>query len=309
MSCHALARILDRSHGLAKSSGAILCCLGTFAKMATGRVAFAFGFSEPAMPLNNGGASTLAASHRAGCTLNRSEVDMALAVCVNALMSQAPTRLLRESGMPSPSGRHRVCDTTLEGFVRVKGNGVIELRRSEDVLADWNRIRDVMQGSAVSRHGANGGLPGPGGLVQQRASGLTYKRNRLKEVQRLLRQPEEAVPGNLQIYIIQANCGTHKHPEVMDWIGRHRYISLHFTPTSASRLSPVERFVGPLPETRQQSGVHSVQGLQRSFKDYIRTCDENPRPWCGRTRQTRFPRRQVASGRRCLLRLHSHQYD
>ena len=109
--------------------------------------------------------------------------------------------------------------------------------------------------------------------------GRTYKRHRHQEVLKFLRQLEKAVPKDQQIHIILDNYATHKHPKVIDWIQRQKRIFLHFTPTSASWLNLVERFFGTLTEKQLRRGVfHSVQELERSLKDYIRTYNENPRP-------------------------------
>lgn len=109
--------------------------------------------------------------------------------------------------------------------------------------------------------------------------GRTYKRHRHQEVLKFLRQLEKAVPKDQQIHIILDNYATHKHPKVMEWIERQKRIFLHFTPTSASWLNLVERFFGTLTQKQLRRGVfHSVQDLERSLKDYIKTYNENPRP-------------------------------
>ena len=65
----------------------------------------------------------------------------------------------------------------------------------------------------------------------------------------------------------------------MDWIEQQKRIFLHFTPTSESWLNLAERFFGTLTQKQIRRGVfHSVQDLERSLKDYIKTCNETPRP-------------------------------
>jgi hypothetical protein len=45
-----------------------------------------------------------------------------------------------------------------------------------------------------------------------------------------------------QLHVVVDNYATHKHPAVRAWLGRHRRVRLHFTPTSGSWLNLVEAF-------------------------------------------------------------------
>lgn len=42
------------------------------------------------------------------------------------------------------------------------------------------------------------------------------------------------------LHVIADNLPLHKHPDVMEWVGRRRRLTLHFTPTYASWLNQVE---------------------------------------------------------------------
>lgn len=109
--------------------------------------------------------------------------------------------------------------------------------------------------------------------------GETYKRHRHQEVLKFLRKVEKAVPKDQEIHIILDNYSTHKHAKVMDWIERQERVFLHFTPTSASWLNLVERFFSTLTQKQIRRGVfHSVEDLEQSLKDYIRTYNEDPKP-------------------------------
>jgi transposase len=44
------------------------------------------------------------------------------------------------------------------------------------------------------------------------------------------------------MWVLLDNYATHKHPKVIEWLGRHPRWTFHFTPTSASWLNPVEGF-------------------------------------------------------------------
>ena len=94
---------------------------GTGESMAVGRVAFTFGLEGPAMPLDMACASSLAAVHQAVVSLQRGEVDMALAGGVNATLSPAITEFLTEMGMLSASGQCNAFDASADGYVRGEG--------------------------------------------------------------------------------------------------------------------------------------------------------------------------------------------
>ncbi len=48
---------------------------------------------------------------------------------------------------------------------------------------------------------------------------------------------------------------THKHPKVIEWLCRRPRWTVHFTPTSASRLNAVEGFFAILTKRRLKRGV------------------------------------------------------
>ncbi len=52
------------------------------------------------------------------------------------------------------------------------------------------------------------------------------------------------------MHAILDNYGTHKHPKVMAWLGRHPRWVFHFTPTSASWTNAVESFFSVLTRRR-----------------------------------------------------------
>lgn len=109
--------------------------------------------------------------------------------------------------------------------------------------------------------------------------GETDKRHRHQEVLKFLRKVERAVPKGQEIHIILDNYSTHKHAKVLEWIERKKRIFLHFAPTSASWLNLVERFFCSLTQKQLRRGVFcSVAQLEQCIKDYIATCNENPRP-------------------------------
>ncbi len=72
-------------------------------------------------------------------------------------------------------------------------------------------------------------------------------------------------------------AGTH---EVKAWAERTKRVHFHFIPTSSSWLNLVERFFDTLTRKQIRRGVfHSVAHLESCLKQYIDTCNENPRPF------------------------------
>lgn len=65
---------------------------------------------------------------------------------------------------------------------------------------------------------------------------------RHQEFIRFLNTIEREVPAGKDIHAIMDNYGTHEHPKVKAWLGRHPRWTFHFTPTSASWLNAVEGF-------------------------------------------------------------------
>jgi transposase len=105
-------------------------------------------------------------------------------------------------------------------------------------------------------------------------------RQRHQEFLRFLDQIDESVPVNREIHLVLDNYGTHKHPEVQKWFAKRPRYRLHFTPTSSSWLNQIERWFAEITRKRIRRGTfRSVRELTAAISDYIRTYNENPRPF------------------------------
>ena len=142
---------------------------GTAEAMAVGRIAFTLGLEGPAMPVDMACASSLAAVHQAVASLQRGEVDMALAGGVNVTLSPVISQSLADMGMLSVSGRCNAFDAAADGFVRGEGGGMVALKRLSDAEADGDRIWGVVLGTAVNQNGMSARLMAPNGPAQERA--------------------------------------------------------------------------------------------------------------------------------------------
>ncbi|MDG7001466.1 MAG: transposase [Nitrososphaerota archaeon] len=65
-------------------------------------------------------------------------------------------------------------------------------------------------------------------------------RHRHQEFLNVLKRMDESVPANPDIHLVADNYAIHKHPSVKRWLARHPQCYLHYTPTYASWLNPVE---------------------------------------------------------------------
>ncbi len=65
-----------------------------------------------------------------------------------------------------------------------------------------------------------------------------YCRHRHQEFLRFLKLIDDAVPQDL--HLVLDNYATHKTPKIKQWLLRHPWFHLHFTPTSGSWLNLVD---------------------------------------------------------------------
>jgi transposase len=82
------------------------------------------------------------------------------------------------------------------------------------------------------------------------------------------------------VHLVCDNYGTHKTPEIQDWLARHPRFHVHFTPTGSSWINQAGRWFGYLTDKKIRRGVHkSVQALEADIRDWIEHWNENPRPF------------------------------
>ena len=110
--------------------------------------------------------------------------------------------------------------------------------------------------------------------------GECLPRHRHEEFLMFLRRIDREVPKELAIHLILDNYGTHTHPDVVTWLGRHKRFHLHFTPTSSSWLNLVERWFRELTDKRIRRGVfHSVPELVAAIEEYLAVHNADPKPF------------------------------
>ena len=154
--------------------------IGTSNAAAAGRISYRLGLQGPSVAVDTACSSSLVAIHQACQALQLRECNLALAGGANVLLSPATMITFSSAHMLAPDGRCKTFDAAADGYVRGEGCGVIVIKRLEDALADGDRIRAVIRGSAINQDGASGGLTVPNGVAQQRVIADALKRANLK---------------------------------------------------------------------------------------------------------------------------------
>src|SRR5271168_4899604 len=191
--------------------------------------------------------------------------DKALVLCLDE-KSQIQALDRTQPGLPLKKGR---CGTMTHDYKR---NGTTTL------FAAFN----VLEGSVIGR---------------------CMQRHTHQEFIRFLNAIENQVPANKQVHVVLDNYATHKHPKVIEWLGRHDRFTFHFTPTSASWINAVEGFFARLTNRRLKRGVfHSIVALQAAINRFVNDANQNPKPF----RWTKDPDEIIASVRRGHQALDSH---
>jgi transposase len=78
-------------------------------------------------------------------------------------------------------------------------------------------------------------------------------RHRNQEFLKFLRRLDRELPKHLDLHLIVDNYGTHKHPNVKQWLAKRPRFHLLFIPTSASWLNLIERWFAKLTDKQRSA--------------------------------------------------------
>ncbi|PSK66856.1 Mycocerosic acid synthase [Micromonospora sp. MH33] len=121
--------------------------------MAAGRLSYAFDLRGPSLTVDAAQASSGVAVHLAAQSLRSGESTMAVVAGVNLVLTPTPAVMFGQAGVLAADGRCKFGDSSADGFVRSDGVVVVVLKPLTAALADRDRVRAVLLGSAVSNDG------------------------------------------------------------------------------------------------------------------------------------------------------------
>ena len=95
-------------------------------------------------------------------------------------------------------------------------------------------------------------------------------RHRHQEWIQFLERIDASTNPEAELHLVADNYATHKHPNVLRSLKRHRRFHMHFTPTSSSWLNLVERWFRDLTQRRLRRGTfRCVRELQEATFEYV----------------------------------------
>jgi transposase len=110
-------------------------------------------------------------------------------------------------------------------------------------------------------------------------TGACYPQHTHQEFLAFLNQLVRAYPRQ-PLHVVLDNSSTHATPEVKRWLGRHKRVHFHFTPTSASWMNMVEIWFSILTKQHVRRGVyHDVPELIAAIEHYIDGYNDRAQPF------------------------------
>lgn len=140
--------------GFIESVGIAQIGIGNNVDYLTTLVSYKLNLKGPSLAIQTACSTSLVAVHVACQALVNGECDLALAGGVSVRVPQRVGYLYQEGGILSPDGHCRAFDANAQGTVFGNGAGIVVLKRLEDAVADGDKIRAVIKGSAINNDGS-----------------------------------------------------------------------------------------------------------------------------------------------------------
>lgn len=110
--------------------------------------------------------------------------------------------------------------------------------------------------------------------------GRCMPRHTHEEFISFLKVIDRETPKRFDLHLILDNYGSHKTPEVEQWLAKHPRFKLHFTPTSSSWINLIECWFAQLSRKRIRRGTfNNVPELIAAIKEHIELNNAQPKPY------------------------------
>jgi acyl transferase domain-containing protein/SAM-dependent methyltransferase len=154
ISTYLLTRLAPHVLAGPSSAAQLLAITGNDKDYVAAQLAYRLDLRGPTLSVQTACSTSLVALHLACQSLLGGECDAALAGGVSVRVPHRVGYLHQSEGMLSPSGRCRSYGEEADGTIFGSGCGVVVLKRLDDALADGDRVRAVILGSAINNDGA-----------------------------------------------------------------------------------------------------------------------------------------------------------